>query len=71
MYQFNVEGITVTDTTVGLHGVWDLGGTRRFQILRVPVEMFLDGTVLEALSAAAVARARHVDQEWEQFLLWG
>lgn len=71
MYQFNVEGVTVTDQRLSVHGVWDLGGTKRFQVIHLPIEWFSAGPILDQLQRSAVVRAKHVDADWEQFLLWG
>lgn len=71
MYQFEVQGITTTDLSVQLHGVWLMGATKRFDVIKLPIELFLNAGILEHLSRTALARARHMDEEWEQFLLWG
>lgn len=71
MYQYNVQGITVTDLAVSLHGVWDLGATKRFQIVRVPIELFQADSVLEALHQSKASKATEAQERWEQFLLWG
>lgn len=77
MFKFEVQNVSVTDQAVHLAGVWDLGGTKRFQILRVPVDLFVADGPLEALCeihqdrARKVAETAHADEQWEQFLLFG
>ena len=52
MHTYKVEGVSVTDKAVHLSGVWLLGGAKRFQMIHVPLGLFTDDSVLEALNSA-------------------
>lgn len=70
MHEFQVEGVSVTEKLVAVHGVWLMGATKRFQIVKVPIDLFTDGRVLEALCEAASEQPKYV-QPVEAFLpLW-
>nr|CRY96782.1 hypothetical protein [uncultured prokaryote] len=71
MFEFNVEGVSVTDKNLVLHGVWDMLHTKRFGVIKVPLELVTSGAVLEHMQDFALRQAKHLDEEWGQFLLWG
>ena len=72
MFKFEAEGVTVTETAVIVSGVWEMGATKRFQQVRVPLHLFTHDSVLEALCEARSRPAEDSQQhEWEQFLLFG
>lgn len=77
MFKFEVQNVSVTEQAVHLAGVWDLGGTKRFQVLHVPVDLFVADGPLEALCEIHQQRAHQRaeadgrQEQWEQFLLFG
>ena len=71
MHKFSVEGITVTDQSLALHGVWEFGHTKRFDVIRIPVELVTEESVLEALCSIASKKKTMRDEDWKQFLLFG
>jgi len=75
MYVFNVEAVTVTEQKVSLHGVWDLGGSKRFQVVHLPVSFFVNDHVLQALNqihsdAPGTKRSAQLESV-ETLPLWG
>lgn len=71
MYQFTPDTLVVTPQNLMIGGSFDLGASKRFATIRVPLDLVLSGSIMEGLLLEQQRRARHVDEEWQQFLLWG